>query len=227
MNAAVLSNSRSNIYPWDSFGVPTNVASLREPTDLLGSSRKRGHGVWLDSWSRVDGYARMVVTADRQFVCGDRSAEDHLKQRRYLHLQGPKVEPVHPALFGDFKSLLEVDDEAVNTACLALPGDQSHLILRATRLEPFSECTHLAVAFRHADSDCTPQWAGLRQAFDLTLAEERVLVAMLCGASPKEVARQLQVSIATVRTHISHIYSKLDVTRKESLWSRCQSFRVS
>ena len=48
-----------------------------------------------------------------------------------------------------------------------------------------------------------------RQIDELTPSEVRVAVAVARGSSNAEIARELFVSIATVKSHISHILDKL------------------
>lgn len=49
---------------------------------------------------------------------------------------------------------------------------------------------------------------------NLTPREQEILLAISKGLSNREVASMLHVSMATVRTHLEHIYAKLDVTNR-------------
>ena len=63
---------------------------------------------------------------------------------------------------------------------------------------------------------------AVQRAIDsLTPREREVLQAFADGCSDKEIAQRLQVSLTTVRTHVEHIYAKLDVT------SRVQAVRFA
>ena len=47
---------------------------------------------------------------------------------------------------------------------------------------------------------------------------EREIVRWACrGLTNKEIARQLAISDATVKTHLQHIFSKLNITRRMQL----------
>ncbi|MBU1238095.1 response regulator transcription factor [Myxococcota bacterium] len=48
----------------------------------------------------------------------------------------------------------------------------------------------------------------------LTPREQEILTFIAKGLSNKEAAKVLSVSVATVRTHLEHIYAKLDVTNR-------------
>lgn len=49
---------------------------------------------------------------------------------------------------------------------------------------------------------------------NLTPREQEILLAISKGFSNREVASMLHLSMATVRTHLEHIYAKLDVTNR-------------
>jgi DNA-binding CsgD family transcriptional regulator len=51
----------------------------------------------------------------------------------------------------------------------------------------------------------------------LTPTEERVVALVAEGLSNKDVAAQLFVSVATVKTHLVHVFSKLDVKNRAEL----------
>lgn len=57
----------------------------------------------------------------------------------------------------------------------------------------------------------------LAQAHDLSLRERDVLDLMATGMTGKEIATELTLSYNTVKSHIRHIYAKLDVHRKQDL----------
>jgi Response regulator containing a CheY-like receiver domain and an HTH DNA-binding domain len=56
--------------------------------------------------------------------------------------------------------------------------------------------------------------SGERQ---LTRAEREVLAVLLTGVHNRQIAEQLFVTEATVRTHLTHIYSKLEVDGRAAL----------
>ena len=58
---------------------------------------------------------------------------------------------------------------------------------------------------------------ALAQAHDLSLRERDVLELMATGITGKEIATELMLSYNTVKSHIRHIYAKLDVHRKQDL----------
>jgi DNA-binding CsgD family transcriptional regulator len=65
------------------------------------------------------------------------------------------------------------------------------------------------------DPPSIPQ--GLARAFDLTPAELRIALATLQHERVADVAENLGVSEATVKTHLSHIFSKTDTRRQADI----------
>lgn len=51
----------------------------------------------------------------------------------------------------------------------------------------------------------------------LTRAEREVLAVLLTGAHNRQIAEQLFVTEATIRTHLTHIYAKLEVDGRAAL----------
>ncbi len=62
-----------------------------------------------------------------------------------------------------------------------------------------------------------PSGQDLRQYFDLTPAEAKVALLLCAGHVPKAVARQLQVSIPTVRSHLRALLEKTGTSRQTEL----------
>ena len=64
-----------------------------------------------------------------------------------------------------------------------------------------------------------PPIAGARlvELFGLTGAEARVATALLGADSPREVAAQLGIGLATVRSHLHRLYDKTGTRRQAEL----------
>lgn len=63
----------------------------------------------------------------------------------------------------------------------------------------------------------TPGETDLRQLFDLTPAESKVALMLCLGHTPKEVARDLHLSVATVRSHLASVLAKTGTSRQVEL----------
>ena len=57
----------------------------------------------------------------------------------------------------------------------------------------------------------------------LTNRELEVLRLIAAGLANREIAQELVVAVSTVKTHINHIYGKLDVKNRTQAVSRARS----
>jgi DNA-binding CsgD family transcriptional regulator/PAS domain-containing protein len=84
-----------------------------------------------------------------------------------------------------------------------------------TRLMPRATA---AVFINTAEPRPQPDLRALAQTFGLTAAEARVAERLLAGAANlAEVAASLDVSLATVKTHLSQVFAKTGVSRQSDL----------
>lgn len=67
--------------------------------------------------------------------------------------------------------------------------------------------------FRRFHADEQSRWQ-LRQQFNLTEREKDVLNRLVQGASNEEISKQLFVTVATVKAHLTNIFEKLQVTSR-------------
>jgi DNA-binding CsgD family transcriptional regulator len=86
-------------------------------------------------------------------------------------------------------------------------------------MEPASRPSPVQTSFRLEPSD------KLTQA--LTQRETEVLHALVAGLSNKEIAECLGISVATVKTHIINIYSKLGVKRRGQAIARAKELNMN
>lgn len=64
-----------------------------------------------------------------------------------------------------------------------------------------------------------PELDALAETCRLTCAEVRIVAALMTGRDTATVARELGISIHTLRTHVRHVYRKLGVTTREGLFA--------
>lgn len=84
------------------------------------------------------------------------------------------------------------------------------------RLHPFMEYSLGSVYLPQRSNERD----RLSQTFELTARELDVLEFVLTGANNKIMARDLNVSVATVKTHLQHIYRKCDVASRTELLAK-------
>ena len=64
------------------------------------------------------------------------------------------------------------------------------------------------------------QRQGARDRFGLTEREVDVVELIVAGANNKEIARELGLSLATVKTHLQHVFQKTGVSSRTALSAR-------
>lgn len=96
------------------------------------------------------------------------------------------------------------------------PGDIVDAISRVVAGEPMLSPTITEQLIRQVTDAAPGLRAGqaLARVAALTDREKEVSVAIGRGASNAEIAASLHMSVATVKAHISHIFTKLDATNR-------------
>lgn len=61
---------------------------------------------------------------------------------------------------------------------------------------------------------------------DISEREYEVLELLSEGMSNKEIAGKLFVSVNTIKTHLAHLYQKLEVTRRTQAVQKAKSLRI-
>lgn len=82
-------------------------------------------------------------------------------------------------------------------------------------------CAELAPAVSHPVSEVL----ALQREHLLTRAEARVVLRLVDGLTPREVALALGISYETARTHLRRAYAKLDVSTQRTLVSWVEGWR--
>lgn len=196
---------------------------------------------WLDCWSGLDHRARMIVNTDRIYVIGDRRAEQALAARQDLRLNAGRLEAANPTGMSELDSLMRVEEGEVRTTVVPRRHRGGHLLMRSTQIGvPSSQIgapsgqigapsgmSLLGITFWIADEKLMVEWPDFGPVFGLTAAETKIVEQLIQGLGAEAIGANLQVSINTVRTHISHVYEKLGITCREELWRRLAPYRLN
>jgi len=194
----------------------------------VASAWQRIHpAIWLNCWTAMDGQARMVLTSERIFLCGDQLAQRQHGQEHELRLRAMRVETVDPSELRKLEELVQVKQGEVRSGCIRNRHRDGHVVLRAALLTEMAGMQLVGITFRDADSDFQPVWVDLGSVFGLTSAETRTVEMLLGGASPEAIGEAQDVSINTIRSHISHVYEKLQISSREELWRKLAPYRLN
>lgn len=61
------------------------------------------------------------------------------------------------------------------------------------------------------------EWLQVRQALGLSPRQAEIVRHLLRGESDKQIAKELQISIPTVRTHLGRLFQKFDLSDRVEL----------
>ena len=100
-----------------------------------------------------------------------------------------------------------------------------HVLPLGEGLSPAGAAAALFVA--PAVHPSPPPLAAVAALFDLTPAEARVLELIGAGQGNAEIAAALGVAVATVRTHVLHLFDKTRTHRQAELAALLASFALT
>jgi DNA-binding CsgD family transcriptional regulator len=61
------------------------------------------------------------------------------------------------------------------------------------------------------------EWAQVRQSLGLSPRQAEIVRHLLLGESDKQIAKELQISIPTVRTHLGRLFQKFELNDRVEL----------
>lgn len=119
------------------------------------------------------------------------------------------------------RALLEGGADAILTRT-AGEDELRDAVLRTSRRERFIGPGLLAMLFGPAPAGAPPTG----EATLLTERERRVLSLLVEGRSNREIADELYIGEATVKTHLHHVYEKLEVANRVQAIGRAIELRL-
>ncbi len=162
----------------------------------------------------------IVCDAQGVIAVANQAAQHELASQRLLQRQGEGLRRAAGA-GGDIEAALRLAVQRGRRSLvrLARPGDQ--LLVSVLPLAGRSGERPRALVVLGRRQPCSE--LGLEMlagSYGLTLAERRVLAALVREATPREIARQHAVALSTVRTQISSIRAKFGTRSIEGLLLR-------
>jgi len=168
---------------------------------------------------------RCVVADDLAVLWANIAARSALAKRRDLEVRDGALCATRPQHQSELLAFVRSSGAGISTLCLPRSGGEGHLLLRAQRLS-WSEEPAYGVSFFGTGEDYVHRYADLDVAFGLTQAENKVLLSLLDGHDAEQLARLLDVSVETVRSHIRKIYQKIGVRSREALFRVAMPFSL-
>ena len=162
------------------------------------------------------GPARVLVTRDAKVLFVSKAAEELFSTSRLVGVVDGTVKFANVRDSRRFASFLATVGDEVTVAAVSRDSGAGLLFSAQTIETEHGVVVCLHVAPRSASL------RALRERFGLTRSEDEVLQSLLGGMRVNEIAEARGLSVATVRSHVRGIYSKLGVNSREQLFSRAR-----
>jgi DNA-binding CsgD family transcriptional regulator len=165
--------------------------------------------------------AVFFLDADGRIVDANTAGRQELEEQRVVARFDGRLRPFDPLVARALnKAILAVGEGRLptdgNAASVALVGrDETHYVAHVLPLTGETRRATSAVFLHPAETAAAPELAA--RAYRLTPMERRVLASVLEAQSVGEIAADLGLTSATVKTHLHHIFAKTGVTRQTGL----------
>ena len=164
------------------------------------SALSRGDGLLLDQQNCLAGISSAKLLGKPL-----QSLQDWIANQ----LLSPRLTGQHTAHFSSaFLQTRTAPGKLYTLQCSFLPSSLKNIGETAARMVVF---------ITDPDAVQLPTLARLQDSYGLTPSQARVALALGCGSSQKEIARQLSVSSNTVASHTKEVYVKVRVNRQADL----------
>jgi DNA-binding CsgD family transcriptional regulator len=204
---------------------PVTAAPARHAPSREAGESAADHGPLALAWLDHDYMPRCVLADDLTVLWANIAGRSALAKRRDLEVRDGALYATKAQHQGELLAFVRSSGAGISTLCLPRFGGNGHLLLRAQRLS-WSEEPAYGVSFFGTGDDYVHTYADLDVAFGLTHAENKVLLRLLDGHDAEQLARLLDVSVETVRSHIRKIYQKIGVRSREALFRVAMPFSL-
>lgn len=197
------------------------VLKLADPPLFTGPVHgKGGAPAWVQELMFDESAARVLVDKDGRLLWGSRLGKEAVERSSCLRLDDGRLVGIGRGSQSRLTAMLVEACASPSHVDELLGADDERLpvFLRAKRATDH-ESGGVVVLIRelHRKEIGLPD---LTRLFGLTPAEHQVVVLLLNGLSVSAIAESQKNSVLTVRTHLKHAYSKIDVRTKEQLFAK-------
>ena len=165
----------------------------------------------------------MIVDEDLTLIWANKAAEEECAAKKSFLIESGRLtlgQECDDARFTSFLCECDARDRVfTHTIEIAEP-----LLARCRTVEHESEERFYGVSFFRPSDKPADLAPPLRSLFGLTNMEERIIAMLNDGSMADVVADDLEVSIATVRKHISNAYRKIGVSSREELFALLRTY---
>lgn len=177
------------------------------------------------SWIDQDTLPRLMLDNALTILWANIAARSALARKRDIEIRGSTLSTVDRTKQLALEAYITGSGVGIASWCLRRADGDGHLIFRAQRICWEGDGV-FGLSFHGSGSEFQARYAEFEKIYRLTKAEHRVLREMLDGLGTDRIAALHGVSIETTRSHIRHIYAKVGVKSRESLFHRLRAFRI-
>jgi DNA-binding CsgD family transcriptional regulator len=189
------------------------------PTDVMADECRAEFAA---AFEEHDARPRLVVDYDRTVLWCCENTPRLLDGPMPLCIRGGKLLVDDDALRGEFVEFLHNAGAAISRKLIRGKAKRHWAVLRAWKPAHWDRAVCVLASPSLPLQDIVA--SGLARELKLTNAEARVLKEFAELNSPKQIARDLGVSLSTVRSHLKQIHAKASVTTSLQLLRLTHTF---
>lgn len=195
------------------------------PDDTSDHSTSDKIGAFARAWLELADCPHLMAAEDLSILWANAAALSALAERRDVETRFGILSTTNRSLQPSLQDFVVNSGPTVTSWSMPREDSDDRLIFRSRRIVGGREGIY-GVTFFGSGAEFQPHYLELEQVFNLTPSEHRVLTELANGHETDSIARMLNVSIETTRSHIRAIYRKLDVRSREALFHKMQPYRL-
>lgn len=173
----------------------------------------------------LDARPRMMVSRDLRVPWSNNEAREQLTSETGVLIRNEVLTFTRPLIQRRFHDFLSGLGNGLGSLALQSEHGRGVLLFRGLRLlerpQPLA-----CIEFTRDDATFRARYFDVDTVFGLTPAEHRIVQMLLAGQTASAIAESSGQSVGTVRTHVRHIYCKIEVSSREELISRLAPYRM-
>lgn len=178
-------------------------------------------------WLHEDQRARAIINANFRVIWRNMRAQTLFAQCSDLEFAKGRLNLRDALHQEELHELIKSADDAPRYLTLPSASRGGHLIVIVEALQvQESEESYFGMTFLETEAKAKVAFAPLNTAFELTNAEQAILLNMLEGNTANDYASKTGLSIETVRSHIKSVYAKMGVSSREALFAKAMRYRI-
>ncbi|MGS1016472.1 helix-turn-helix transcriptional regulator [Allosphingosinicella humi] len=201
------------------FASPDRTALQRNHSahDMIGALAR--------SWLEHADCARLMLSDDLNILWANATALSALAEGRDIEDRLGILSTINASLQPLLHHFVVNSDVGITSWSMPRADGDGRLIFRSCRIAEGRDGVY-GVTFFGSGVEFQTHFLELEEVFHLTRSEHRVLLELVNGHETEVIARMLNVSIETIRSHIRSLYRKLNVRSREALFHKVQPYRL-